>query len=106
LIRDRQGKVGFRILSRPSPGDRRGLSRREIGIRRSSELGQKHALVAALIRVWNAPITRRSGLAVGNVLGNWGGADIADLYVNFYNINDTLLLGGRKNHRIHCWPRI
>jgi hypothetical protein len=31
-----------------------------------------------------------------NMLGNWGDADMADYYVNRYNINNALPLGGRK----------
>ena len=46
LTGDRQGNVGFQMLSRPSEDDRWSLPRRRAGILRLSELGQKHALRA------------------------------------------------------------
>ena len=41
MIWERQGNAGYRVLSRPSAGDRRGLPRCTVGICRSSELSHE-----------------------------------------------------------------
>jgi hypothetical protein len=63
---DRKGDVGFRVKSRPSADSRRGTQRRALGFEPMSESGQQYALAVARNRVWNAPMTRRSCLVVGN----------------------------------------